>query len=77
MSNLMKYKKRDAATEGEENGKEDEWEEYERSIKKSIDGVRKRYELYVVKNNKEWKVFPLFDVLPSGALWQRPLHSPS
>lgn len=53
MSNLMKYKKRDAATEGEENGKEDEWEEYERSIKKSIDGVRKRYELYVVKNNKE------------------------
>lgn len=31
-------------------------------------GKGERYELSEVKDNKVWKVFPLFDVLPSGSV---------
>lgn len=62
----------------DEKGKEDEGEECERALKKrGRTQWEKRYELSVVKDNKVWKVFPLFDVLPSGALWQTPRQNPS
>lgn len=82
MSNFIKYRFRKRCTDVEGNGGEDEWEEYKRSVKKKKreDRVRewgKRYELSVVKDNKVWKVLPLFDVLPSGSMWQRLQQSQS
>lgn len=75
-SNFIKYRRR--------RGTAETWKNERRMYGGSMGGIEKRletagkgkrYELSEVKDNKVWEVFPLFDVLPSGSQWQRPLQS--